>query len=34
MKRNELERTDFATYGVAFIALLTAVIICFFLFNK
>lgn len=34
MKKNELEHSDLATYGVAFIALITAVIVCFFLFNK
>jgi hypothetical protein len=34
MKRNELERNDLATYGVAFVALVAAVIVCFFLFNK
>ncbi len=33
MKRNELERSDFATYGVAFIALLAVVVVCFFMFN-
>jgi Flp pilus assembly protein protease CpaA len=34
MKRNELEHSDFTTYGVAFIALVAAVVICFVLFNK
>ena len=34
MKRNELERNDIATYGVAFVALITAMIVCFFIFNK
>ncbi|MCD6010354.1 MAG: hypothetical protein K0Q79_216 [Flavipsychrobacter sp.] len=34
MKKNELESSDFTTYGVAFIALIAAVVVCFFLFNK
>ncbi len=34
MKRNELEQSDLATYGVAFVALLAAVVVCFLLFNK
>jgi Flp pilus assembly protein protease CpaA len=34
MKRNELEHSDFATYGVAFIALVATVVVCFFLFNR
>jgi len=33
MKRNELERSDLATYGVAFVALVVAVV-CFYLFNR
>ncbi len=34
MKKNELEHSDMTTYGVAFIALIAAVVVCFFLFNK
>jgi hypothetical protein len=33
MKRNELERSDMATYGIAFIALVAAVVF-FYLFNR
>ena len=33
MKRNELERSDITTYGVAFLALVAA-LVCFYLFNK